>query len=123
MDDRAPRSRQRTETARRMVDETAERTRQAYGETLRASANAKLPIIDAAMEQWIERMHGLPRRAWLRPRVIGLSLLLSICSGSWELTPWWSSRVQRLMRETQETLQLALAQTQTARRSPRSGRG
>ena len=106
-----------------MVDETAERTRQAYGETLRASANAKLPIIDAAMEPRIERMHGLQRRAGLRPRVIGLSLLLSICSGSWELTPWWSSRVQHLMLETQETLQLELAQTQTARRSPRSGRG
>ena len=123
MDDRAPRIRQRKEIDRRMVDETAERTRQAYGETLSASANAKLPIIDAAMATRSGRRHGLQRRAWLRPLVIGLSLLLSICSGSWELTPWWSSRVQRLMRETQETLQLALAQTQTARRSPRSGRG
>ena len=45
------------------------------------------------------RRHGLQRRAWLRPLVIGLSLLLNICSGIWELTPWWSSRVQRLMLE------------------------
>ena len=48
-----------------------------------------------------------------QPLVIVVSILLIIFGGSWGLTQWLSSRVQRLL-ETQETLQLELAQTQTA---------
>ena len=64
-----------------------------------AIVNDRLPIIDAAMEQvngrivdtlrrteaetetGLGRLHGLLRRAWLRPLVIGLSLFLGVCGG------------------------------------------
>ena len=93
--------------------------------------NDKLPIIDAAMEKvngrildklrrteaetekGNGRMHGLLRRAWLRPLVIGLSLFLGICGGSWGLLQWQSSRLQRLL-ETQETYRRGIAQEQRA---------
>ena len=88
---------------------------QLYGERWDAIVNDRLPIIDAAMEQvngrivntlrrteaetetGIGRLHGLLRRAWLQPLVIGLSLLLGICGGSWGLMQWQSSRLQRLL--------------------------
>ena len=125
------RIRQRIETQDRKLDEIDERKLQAYGERWDAIVNDKLPIIDAAMEQvngrildtlrlteadtekGIGRMHGLLRRAWLRPLVIGLSLFLGILGGSWGLMQWQSSRVQRLL-ETQETYRRGIAQEQRA---------
>ena len=116
--------RQRIEAQDRKLDEIDERKLQAYGERWDAIVNNRLPIIDAAMEKvngriadklrrteaetetGLGRMHGLLRRAWLRPLVtglvVGLGLLLSILGGSWGLMQWQSSRVQRLL-ETQET--------------------
>ena len=123
--------RQRIDAQDRKLDEIDERKLQAYGERWDAIVNNKLPTIDAAMEkvngrivdtlrrteaateQGIGRMHGLLRRAWLRPLVIGLSLFLGICGGSWGLLQWQSSRVQRLL-ETQETYRRGIAQEQRA---------
>ena len=125
------RIRQRIDAQDRKLDEIDERTLQAYGERWDAIVNDKLPIIDAAMEKvngrildklrrteaetekGIGRMHGLLRRAWLRPLVIGLSLFLGICGGSWGLLQWQSSRLQRLL-ETQETYRRGIAQEQRA---------
>ena len=125
------RIRQRIEAQDRKLDEIDERKLQAYGERWDAIVNDKLPIIDAAMEkvnwrildklrrteaeteQGLGRLHGLLRRAWLRPLVIGLSLFLGICGGSWGLMQWQSSRVQRLL-ETQETYRRGIAQEQRA---------
>ena len=107
------RIRQRIDAQDRKLDEIDERKLQAYGERWDAIVNDKLPIIDAAMEKVNGRMHGLLRRAWLRPLVIGLSLFLGICGGSWGLLQWQSSRVQRLL-ETQETYRRGIAQEQRA---------
>ena len=99
------------------MNEISARELQAFGETLNASANDKLRIAEAAMEAQVRRMHGLLLRAWLRPLVIGLlvglGLLLGICGGSWGLMQWQSSRVQNLL-ETQEALQVEIAEAQTA---------
>ncbi len=77
----------------------------------------KLRRTEAATETGLGRMHGLLRRAWLRPLVtglvVGLGLLLSIFGGSWGLLQWQSSRVQRLL-ETQETYRRGIAQEQRA---------
>ena len=101
------------EAERQKMDAIDERKLQDYGERWDAIVNARLPIIDAAMEKVNGRMHGLLRRAWLRPLVIGLSLFLGICGGSWGLLQWQSSRVQRLL-ETQETYRRGIAQEQRA---------
>ena len=113
------------------MDAIDERKLQEYGERWDVIVNDRLPIIDAAMEKvnWrivdklrrteaeaetgLGRLHGLLRRAWLRPLVIGLSLFLGICGGSWGLLQWQSSRVQRLL-ETQETYRRGIAQEQRA---------
>ena len=89
----------------RKLNAIDERKLQLYGERWDAIVNDRLPIIDAAMEKvngrivdklrrteaetetGIGRLHGLQRGAWLRPLVIGLSLFLGICGGSWGLTP------------------------------------
>ena len=107
------RIRRRMEAERQKMDAIDERKLQDYGERWDAIVNARLPIIDAAMEKVNGRMHGLLRRAWLRPLVIGLSLFLGIYGGSWGLLQWQSSRVQRLL-ETQETYRRGIAQEQRA---------
>ena len=103
--------RQRTETDRRKMDAIAERELRKFGETLHASANDKLRITEAAMEAQVGRIQGLLWRGWLRPLVVGLCVFLGIFVGSWGLTQWQSSRVERLV-ERQEVLRLAIAQEQ-----------
>ena len=105
--------RQRTETDRRKMDAIAERELRKFGETLSASAHDKLRITEAAMEAQVGRIQGLLWRAWLRPLVVGLFVFLGILGGSWGLTQWQSSRVERLV-ERQEALRLAIAQEQQA---------
>ena len=40
------------------------------------------------------RMRALLLKAWLRPLVVGLSLWLGICGGSWATMHWLSARIQ-----------------------------
>ena len=89
----------------------AERELRRFGETLNASANDKLRITEAAMAAQVGRIHGLLWRGWLRSLVVGLCVCLGIFGGSWGLTQWQSSRVQRLV-ERQEALRLAIAREQ-----------
>ena len=39
-------------------------------------------------------MRALLLKAWLRPLVVGLSLWLGICGGSWATMHWLSTRIQ-----------------------------
>ena len=102
------------------MDAIATRELQQFGETLHASANDKLHTIETVMETETKRIHGqlrsLRELLWRDLRadlVIVVSILLIICGASWGLLRWQLNRVQTLL-ETQETLQLELAQTQTA---------
>ena len=111
---------QRKEIDRRKVDEIAERELQAYGERLRASVSHKLHTIETVMETETTRIHGqlrgLRELLWRDLRadlVIVAIILLIICGASWGLLRWQLTRVQTLL-ETQETLQLEIAEAQTA---------
>ena len=64
-------------------------------------AHDKLRITEAAMEAQVGRIQGLLWRRWIRSLVVGLFLFLGIFVGSWGLTQWQSSRVERLV-ERQE---------------------
>ena len=44
------------------------------------------------------RMRVLLLKAWLRPLVVGLSLWLGICGGSWATMHWLSTRIQARIR-------------------------
>ena len=113
VNDLSARLRRWMETEDRETTAIAERELRTFGETLNASANDKLRITEAAMAAQVGRIQGLLWRGWLRPLVIGLSLFLGICGGSWGLMQWQSSRVQRLLK-TQETYRRGIAQEQRA---------
>ena len=107
------RLRRQTEAEELETTAIAARELRKFGETLSASANDKLRITEAAMEGQVGRIQGLLWRAWLRPLVVGLFVFPGIFVGSWGLTQWQSSRVERLV-ERQEVLRLAITQEQQA---------
>ena len=109
--DLTARMRRQTEAEDRETTAIAERERRKFGETLSASANEKLRITEAAMEAQVGRIQGLLWRGWLRSLLVGLFVFLGILGGSWGLTQWQSSRVERLV-ERQEALRRAIAQEQ-----------
>ena len=98
----------------------AERELRKFSETLSASANDNLRITETVMEPEIGRIQGQIRGIrellWRDLRadlVIVVSILLTILGASWGLMQWQLNRAERLL-ETQETLQLEIAQAQTA---------
>ena len=114
------RIRHRTETEDREMNELAARALQTFGETLRERVSHKLRTVETVMETETGRIHrqlrSLRELLWRDFRadlVIVVSILLVICGASWGLMRWQLNRVQNLL-ETQETLQLEIAQTQTA---------
>ena len=52
-------------------------------------------------------MRALLLKAWLRPLVVGLSLWLGICGGSWATMHWLSARIQARI-ETAAALDLEI---------------
>ena len=107
------RLRRRTQAEELEATAIAERELRKFGETLSAIANAKLRITEAAMEAQVGQIQGLLWRGWLRSLVVGLCVFPGIFAGSWGLTQWQSSRVERLV-ERQEALRLQVAQEQQA---------
>ena len=102
------------------MNELAARELQTFGETLRERVSHKLRTVETVMETEIGRMNGQLRslrellwRDFRADLVIVVSILLIICGASWGLLRWQLNRVQNLL-ETQETLQLEIAEAQTA---------
>ena len=88
------RLRRRLEDERREIEElTASELRQ-LGESSRRVASNALSTIERDTEQATGRMRELLLRAWLRPLVVGLSLWLGICGGSWATTRWLARSIQ-----------------------------
>ena len=53
------------------------------GESLRSVASNALRTIEADTAAWTGRVRGMLLHAWLWPLVVGLSLSVGICGGSW----------------------------------------
>ena len=87
--DLTSRLRTRLEDDRRRIEETAARELARLGESLSAVASGALHSIEADTVE-TGRMCAMLMRAWLRPLVIGLSLFLGICGGSWATMHWLS---------------------------------
>ena len=77
------RLRNRLEADRRRIEDEAARELARLGENLRAVASGALRTIEADTAAATGRMSAVLLRAWVRPLVIGLSLSLGICGGSW----------------------------------------
>ncbi len=98
--DLTSRLRSRLEADRKEIEEAATRELERLGESLSAVAGDALRSIEADTEEATGRMRELLMRAWLRPLVVGMSLFLGICGGSWATMHWLSrsidSRIETL---------------------------
>ena len=81
--DLTSRLQRRLDTERSEIEATAARELKVLGESLRGVAGSALRTIEADTAAATGRMRGMLLRAWVRPLVIGLSLSLGICGGSW----------------------------------------
>ena len=91
------RLRRRLEADHREIEETAASELRRRGESLSAVVDDALRTIEADTASAVGRLGALLRRAWLRPLVVGLSLSLGICAGSWAGTRWlWTTIEQQI---------------------------
>ena len=81
--DLTSRLQRRLGTERAEIEATAARELKVLGESLRGVAESALRTIETDTTAWTGRMSALLLRAWVRPLVIGLSLSVGICGGSW----------------------------------------
>ena len=96
--DLTERLRQKLETERLEIEQTARRELRRLGESLNGVANDALHSIEDDMAASTGRMHVLLMRAWVRPLVIGLSLFLGISGGSWATMHWLSTSIESRIR-------------------------
>ncbi|MCY3809418.1 MAG: hypothetical protein OXG58_08355 [Gemmatimonadetes bacterium] len=90
--DLTSRLRSRLEADRQRIEDAAARELARLGENLSAVASGALRSIEADTVEATGRMRELLMKAWLRPLVVGMSLFLGICGGSWA-TMHWLSRI------------------------------
>ena len=88
------RLRKRLEDERREIEELTASELERLGENSRRVARNALRTIERDTEAATGRMRALLLKAWLRPLVVGLSLWLGICGGSWATMHWLSTRIQ-----------------------------
>ena len=91
--DLTSRLRSRLETDRQRIEDAAARELARLGESLSAVANGALRSIEADTEKATARMRELLMKAWLRPLIVGMSLFLGICGGSWGTMHWLSRSI------------------------------
>ena len=92
--DLTSRLRSRLEADRQRIEEAAARELERLGESLNAVAGGALRSIEADTVEATGRMRELLMRAWIRPLVVGMSLFLGICGGSWATMHWLSRSIQ-----------------------------
>ena len=92
--DLTERLRGRLEIERRAVEELTASELQKLGANSRRAPSNALRTIERDTVAATGRMRALLLNAWLRPLVVGLSLWLGICGGSWATMHWLSTRIQ-----------------------------
>ena len=91
--DLTSRLRSRLEADRRRIEDEAARELARLGENLSAIASGALRSIEADTVEATGKMRELLMKAWLRPLVVGMSLFLGICFGSWATMHWLSRSI------------------------------
>ena len=105
--DLTERLRRRLETERQAIEELTASELERLGENSRRVASNALRTIERDTAVATGRMRALLLKAWLRPLVVGLSLWLGICGGSWATMHWLSARIQARI-ETAAALDLEI---------------
>ena len=85
---------ERLEAERREIEELTASELTRLGENSRRVARNALSTIERDTEEATGRMRAILLRAWLRPLVVGLSLWLGICGGSWATMHWLWTRIE-----------------------------
>ena len=88
------RLRRRLESERREIEELTASELERLGDNSRRVARNALRTIERDTAEATGRMRALLMRAWLRPLLVGLSLWLGICGGSWATMHWLWTRIE-----------------------------
>ena len=94
VNDLTERLRSRLETERRAIEELTASELERLGANSRRVASNALDTIERDTAVATGRMRTLLLNAWLRPLVVGRSLWLGICGGSWATMHWLSTRIE-----------------------------
>ena len=105
--DLTERLRRRLESERQAIEELTASELKRLGANSRRVASNALRTIERDTAVATGRMRALLLKAWLRPLVVGLSLWLGICGGSWATMHWLSARIQARI-ETAAALDLEI---------------
>ena len=100
--DLTERLRRRLETERREIEELTASELGRLGENSRRVARNALRTIERDTEEATGRMRAMLLRAWLRPLVVGLSLWIGICAGSWATMRSLWTRIEVRIEKTVE---------------------
>ena len=93
--DLTERTRRRLEHGHREIEELTASKLARLVENSRRAARSALRTIERDTEEATGRMRELLPRAWVRLLVVGLSLWIGICAGSWATMRWLWTRIQR----------------------------
>ena len=107
--DLTERLRRRLETEREAIEELTASELERLGENSRRVASNALRTIERDTVEATRRMRALLLKAWLRPLVVGRSLWLGICGGSWATLHWLSTRIEARI-ETAAALDLDIGE-------------
>ena len=108
--DLTERLRKRLENERREIEELTAIELERLAENSRRVVRNALRTIEHDTEVATGRMRALLLKAWVRPLVVGLSLWLGICGGSWATMHWLRTRIQARI-ETAATLDRDIEET------------
>ena len=92
--DLTDRLRRRMESDRREIEELTASELERLAENSRRVARNALRTIERDTAKATGRMRELLLKTWLRPLVVGLSLWIGICAGSWATMRWLARSVQ-----------------------------
>ena len=92
--DLTERLRRRLESERREIEELIASELERLAENSRRVARSALRTIERDTEEATGRMCALLLKIWLRPLVVGLSLWIGTCAGSWATMRWLARSIQ-----------------------------
>ena len=97
----------RLEHERREIEELTASELERLAENSRRVARSALRTIERDTEEATGKMRELLVKAWLRPFIVGLSLWIGICAGSWATMHWLARSIQdRIETLTMADLQI-----------------
>ena len=92
--DLTERLRKRLESERLEIEELTANELERLAENSRRVARNALRTIERDTEEATGRMRELLLKSWLRPLVVGLSLWIGICGGSWATMHWLARSIE-----------------------------